>query len=446
MDKVEGAVAKIQGLSATRDDWASLSQQLETTATPEWEPAALDAVLSQLEPARHAVGCSYFLSARAKLLSGGDGQDEAFMRHARRLLIEGDAEQLKFARPKVQEICDVFTLMCRRSGNAMYGIRALREGVRKVAPSADHLTPLHHQLLLLSLLSKCFNPALEVLEGRVVRVSKEGMQARDVLLYIYYGGMVFAAVKRFDRAFDTLQLAFTMPCHALHEIVVEIYKKYVLISLITHGEVVALPKYTTPLLQRMLKGCCSAYHDVATAFATHKVDDVKVSLAKHQAVFTSDGNWGLASQAAKSLYGRNIQRLTQTFVTLSLQDIAQEVSLEDGASAKRKLLEMMARGEISASVDQEKGMVSFEAARMGPGEALTRLTEQMRVCNELNERMRVVDETISSSSMYLDKVAIQERQSRWGEPADWVAHGASTDELMDVAEKPPGFSASHGAR
>jgi hypothetical protein len=72
-----------------------------------------------------------------------------------------------------------------------------------------------------------------------------------------------------------------------------------------------------------------------------------------------------------------------------------------------------------------------------------------------------VDETVSCSSSYLSKVTLQDRQSRWGEPgrkhslmsgisraltrvgaADWpgVASGAMADEMLDVGEKPPGYS------
>lgn len=52
---------------------------------------------------------------------------------------------------------------------------------------------------------------------------------------------------------------------------VEIYKKYVLVSLIVHGEIIAMPKYTSSILQRMLKVACVAYQEIATAFATNKV-------------------------------------------------------------------------------------------------------------------------------------------------------------------------------
>lgn len=40
----------------------------------------------------------------------------------------------------------------------------------------------------------------------------------------------------------------------------------------------------------------------------------------------------------------------------------------------------------------------------------------VQIANELNEKLRQVDETVSCSSSYLSKVTLQDRQSRWGEP------------------------------
>jgi len=119
----------------------------------------------------------------------------------------------------------------------------------------------------------------------------------DVLMYLYYGGMVLIAQKSFQRAFDVLQMSFTMPVHALHEIMVEIYKKYLLVSLIVHGDVSPLPKYTTPMLQRMLRSCCGPYHDFANQFSKNKAEDVATALAKHRTLFEEESNYGLAHQA-----------------------------------------------------------------------------------------------------------------------------------------------------
>ena len=46
--------------------------------------------------------------------------------------------------------------------------------------------------------------------------------------------------------------------------------------------------------------------------------------------------WG-AEQARDAVCSRNIQGLTQTYVTLSLVDIASQVHLEDAATAKMQV-------------------------------------------------------------------------------------------------------------
>jgi hypothetical protein len=54
-----------------------------------------------------------------------------------------------------------------------------------------------------------------------------------------------------------------------------------------------------------------------------------------------DNNLGLAKQVIASLYKRNIQRLTQTYLTLSLQDIADTVQLDGQKDAELHILQMV---------------------------------------------------------------------------------------------------------
>lgn len=243
------------------------------------------------------------------------------------------------------------------------------------------MTPIHGDALQLALMGKLVKPVLGLIQQRVLHVTKELMQPKDFLLYFYYGGMCFAAVKEMSKALEMFQLAFTMPCQALNEIVVEMHKKYVLLSLIVHGEVQALPKYTSSLVQRLNKSCCTEYNDIATACGTHEVTEVEAAVEKHKAVLQRDNNYGLAKQAMASVYSRNIQRLTQTFVTLSLEDIAQQVKLGDAAVAKKRVLEMIERNMIVATIDEQMGMVSFdtEPDKTSSQQLLLRLTAQIQV-------------------------------------------------------------------
>lgn len=328
----------------------------------------------------------------------------------------------------------------------MMGVRVLVTASEKVRETPEHLTSMHADALQLALLAKLVKPTLGLLEQRVLHVTKECMQPRDFLLYFYYGGMCFAAVKEMSKALDMFQLAFTMPCTALNEIMAELYRKYVLLSLIVHGEVQTLPKYTANLVQRLIKNCCAEYHEIATACGTHEVTEVQAAVEKHKAVLQRDSNYGLAKQVLAAVYSRNIQRLTQTFVTLSLEDIAQQVKLRDATQAKKHVLEMIERNMIVATIDEQMGMVSFdtEPDKTSSQQMLARLSAQIQTSMELNDKLRGVDEQMSASQAYLSKISIQERQSRWGEASEWMVQGATGDEVMLEGEKPPGFNLGGG--
>ena len=265
--------------------------------------------------------------------------------------------------------------------SSMMGVRVLVTAAEKVRESPEHLTSIHGDALQLALVAKLFKPVLGLLQQRVLHVEKEAMQPRDFLLYFYYGGMCYAAVKEMSKALEMFQLAFTMPCQALNEIMVELHKKYVLLSLIVHGEVQPLPKYTTNLVQRLNKNCCSEYNEIATACGTHEVTEVEAAIEKHKNVLQRDSNYGLAKQAMASVYSRNIQRLTQTFVTLSLEDIGQQVKLGDAAVAKGRVLDMIEGNMIVATIDEQMGMVSFdtEPDKTSSQQLLLRLTAQIQV-------------------------------------------------------------------
>ena len=58
--------------------------------------------------------------------------------------------------------------------------------------------------------------------------------------------------------------AITTPAMAVSHIMLEAYKKYILVSLILHGKVQQLPKYTSQIVGRFIKVC--------TTGQTHNLD------------------------------------------------------------------------------------------------------------------------------------------------------------------------------
>ena len=62
-------------------------------------------------------------------------------------------------------------------------------------------------------------------------------EAKYFLLYFYYGAMIYTALKKFERALYFLEVVITTPAMAVSHIMLEAYKKYILVSLILHGKV-----------------------------------------------------------------------------------------------------------------------------------------------------------------------------------------------------------------
>ncbi len=141
----------------------------------------------------------------------------------------------------------------------------------------------------------------------------------------------------------------------------EAYKKYILVWLIVHGDMpkesLAFPKYTSPLVNKYIKNLCTGYHEVFKAFYATQHNDLEACIVKYSGTFAEDGNTGLVNQVVMSRQKTAIKRLTQTFLTLSLQDVATKVGLSSPAEAEKQLLSMIEEGSIYARISQKDGKI-----------------------------------------------------------------------------------------
>ena len=153
--------------------------------------------------------------------------------------------------------------------------------------------------------------------------------------------MIYTALKNYDRAFYFFEVCMTIPAMALSHIMLEAYKKYILVSLILHGKIFNTPNYSRSVVIRFVKPLSLAYQDLAAAYATNNCDEVQQIVTKYQDAFIRDQNYGLVQQVSSYLYKKNIQRLTKTFLTLSLADVAARVQLPGPADAEKYVLNMV---------------------------------------------------------------------------------------------------------
>ncbi|XP_027350843.1 COP9 signalosome complex subunit 3 isoform X2 [Abrus precatorius] len=414
MDPLEALTAQIQGLSSTPGDIARLHTILkQADDSLRTESTRLFPLLTQLDPSTHSLGFLYVLCSHREAFASAQNskQDaETVVPLITRFINACVADQIRLAPEKFTLVCKKLRELVMLLETPMRGVAPLFTAVRKLQPSTEHLTPLHSEFLLLCLLSKCYKIGLSILEDDVFEIE----QRRDLFLYCYYGGMICIGQKHFRKALDLLHNVVTGPMSSMNAIPVEAYKKYILVSLIHHGQSqlsITLPKYASSVAQRNLKTFCQPYMDLANSYGTAKIAELEACVKTNTEKFENDNNLGLVKQVVSSLYKRNIQRLTQTYLTLSLQDIANSVQLNSPKEAEMHVLQMIQDGEIYATINQRDGMVRFleDPEQYKTCEMIEHIDSSIQRIMALSRKLTTMDEHISSDQLYLSKVG-RERQ------------------------------------
>jgi len=244
----------------------------------------LDELLVRLEPKVHTLPWLYILALKTAVPTDVN----TFINQTRRLLASCNIPQVRMAPVKFIMICRRFTDIMLEQGTPMRAIQPLRQALNKLRPGSEVLTPLDADFLQVCLLAKDYRAALPVLAEEVLSIANPddyNFKTKDFLRYFYYGGMIYVGAKQYGKAIDFFRLGFTSPAVVLSAIMVESYKKYVLVSLLHTGQVAPVPKYTSSIVQRHLKSTCPQYQEFANAYGTNSTDEVHKVAAEHHDAF-----------------------------------------------------------------------------------------------------------------------------------------------------------------
>lgn len=403
MENLETTTAQIQALSRTESDATHLNSLLKKSEDSiRLRSASLKPYMDQLDPAIHSLGYLYYLEAFTSTPISKE-QADGIVGLIIRFINSCKAEHVRLAPEKFITVCKRLKEQVLQLETPVTGVAPMLTAVKKLQTNTARLTPLHPEFVLLCVLSKFYKYGLNLLEDDIFEID----QPKDLFLYYYYGSIVYIGVKRFEKALELLHNVFTAPMQNLNAIAVEAYKKYMLVSLIQHGQLpAALPKYTSSVAQRNLKSYAQIYLDLATSYSNGKKFELETYVESNKESFEHDNNLGLVKQVVSSMPKRNIQRLTQTYLTLSLQDIANTVQLNSPKEAEMHVLQMIQDGEIYATINQKDGMVRFleDHEQYKTCEMIEHIDSSIQRVMALSRKLTSMDESMSCDPLFLGKV------------------------------------------
>ncbi|VDM09016.1 unnamed protein product [Wuchereria bancrofti] len=283
-----------------------------------------------------------------------------------------------------------------------------------VKEERDILTSLHPCLFCLCLKARIHDPAMPFLHLAVPKIFKETanqtgpyMDPKWVVLYFYYGGLLYAVLGRYEEAFAMMQKACCIPAIAPSAIMVRAYKTYVLLSLLLHGKILRLSNYRSPVMTRSIIPLCPDYSALERICDNEEENFDKASaileyLEAHYATFEKDKTVGLVKLVVRSIRENSVKRLTECFISISLSDVARRCHLDDSDHAELYLREMSKNGKINVRIDKKQGIVYFDEMKTEADEQ--EVDKAANSIYTLDALMKQFDDRIRVNPSYISRV------------------------------------------
>lgn len=290
-----------------------------------------------------------------------------------------------------------------RNRTPLKSLKLIRKAINRLAPSKHHLTPLHWMYVQLCIVTKHYRKALELVEEMIFDIdpSTTGVECEDVLLYHYYSGIVFIANNKFNEALHFFKVVLSAPGFVTSQIVIESWKKFILVSLILKGQIDIKLKDISPRLQSCSE-LFKVYDDLVNAFTNNDFKSLQEALVSGKETFQKDHNYGLAKRVIKAFKLNNIAKLTKIYSTLSLDEIISKANLTSEDNADSLIYECVEKGLINASISHKDNIVSFSTFNESFINRKT-LDSKIRETMDLHNILERYGDQISLSMEYIEK-------------------------------------------
>ncbi|BGP51205.1 hypothetical protein JCM10450v2_007134 [Rhodotorula kratochvilovae] len=404
-DRAEGSSAGADGVAAE----GAHAHVLEGRTKDGQDPLAL------LDPQANTVGFLYILNAR---LAASKPRLEVLVPYVQAWVDRCDVEQARLVPEQVYYLAQQLCVLSDHAGQPALPVQPLATLLARF-PYEGYLTSLHPLFLRVIMGSGMYGAARELLMHDITDVDKQlyPVKYQDHLLYHYLGGTILALLGEYTRAAELLEICVSAPGPSVSLIQLDAYKKLVLVQLLAFSKTQPLPKYTTGAFSTAAKALCVPYTDYAAAFVTLDRARLAGAAEKGREAFEKDHNSGLVFLVEQSLRRRQIQKLTETYITLSLGEIATYVGHDaaDEAQLKeveREVREMIATKQIFATLSPSPSSPPLAATTVSftddpepylTPETVVRVTRAIETAQALERRWAGEAERMEESKDFVQK-------------------------------------------
>lgn len=323
----------------------------------------------------------------------------------------------------------------------------------RLDPTSSTLTSIHYGYIRLCLHGAAFQEALPILERTIYHIpsvvdkataarshrflcsemkSSVGylnpeyglthkLTSRDYLEYHIYGAMIYMCLKEWEKAITFLEIVLSTPTStSVSAIMVEAYKKWVLVGLLMEGKARSLPKGVNQNGVRNIQALAKPYDCLVEAFASGNLARLKAEVEEGQNFWLHDCNFGLVVQVYDAFRKFSVLRLADVYVALPLTEVCRRTSPDpsDVIEAASYITTLIASGELKASLtlSQDPGrsamlrFLSFPSVPRSEGELYHDLQADKAQLECILKHLQDTDHRLEISKEFIEKMRWMKKQ------------------------------------
>lgn len=152
--------------------------------------------------------------------------------------------------------------------------------------------------------------------------------SRIYLEYYLLGALCYIGTEQWKKAQTFLEVVLVAPTqqNATSLIMLEAYKKWVLLGLIIKGQPLELPRAMSSNATKHIRTLAKPYECVVDAFKSNKLDVLHAEIQEGLDIWQQDGNYGLMVEVVNAFRKFAVVRLSKTFAALPIEEVAQRTS------------------------------------------------------------------------------------------------------------------------
>lgn len=279
------------------------------------------------------------------------------------------------------------------------------------------------------------------------------LKSSAVLEYDLFSGLVYCAARDWSKAQAALERVITFPTRegGCSKIMVDAYKKWILVSILANGKLAVLPSHTGAAATRMFQTMGDTYTNFAALFSTSDAVGLRLDVEKNAETYQNDRNTGLVNEALAAYQKWSIIGLQQVYSKLSIAEIREQTkSAETGVSLARDedvemliqnmIMSGMLRGVIEKN-DSGTAYLRFFANSgshdippLSEKDFALQLATTAKQLKELGPVLQATRERLATNKDYVKHSAKESKRDKSGDdPMGGFSTSIEDEDLMEVS-------------